>query len=161
MLVVPGLNVASGTSFVAVVGVCWVHEAREHVLGVELHGVAVVAGELAVERVARRRARRRLQLRRAARRQGRAHGLVKPNTTPTRDETRPTRDVQAGRTSILAFTRDYQKPGRLYYTLDLRYSTPAKGIGRAQPRVRRLAPVHAPRCTDEGDQRAKAGETSA
>jgi alpha-2-macroglobulin len=29
---------------------------------------------------------------------------------------------------VLAVTRDYAKPGRLYYTLDLRYTTPAKDI---------------------------------
>jgi len=33
-----------------------------------------------------------------------------------------------GKTSILAITRDYGRPGRLYYTLDLRYVTPAKEI---------------------------------
>ena len=56
-------------------------------------------------------------------------GLVKPNTTPTTaTKSVPLTAFKPGATSILAFTRDYQKPGRLYYTLDLRYLTPAKGI---------------------------------
>ena len=56
-------------------------------------------------------------------------GLVKPNTTPTTaTKSVPLTVFKPGTTSILAFTRDYQKPGRLYYTLDLRYLTPAKGI---------------------------------
>jgi uncharacterized protein YfaS (alpha-2-macroglobulin family) len=33
-----------------------------------------------------------------------------------------------GQASTLAVTRDYERPGRLYYTLDLRYVTPAKEI---------------------------------
>jgi uncharacterized protein YfaS (alpha-2-macroglobulin family) len=56
-------------------------------------------------------------------------GLVKPDTTPTTaTKSVPLTVFKPGTTSILAFTRDYQKPGRLYYTLDLRYMTPAKGI---------------------------------
>jgi uncharacterized protein YfaS (alpha-2-macroglobulin family) len=56
-------------------------------------------------------------------------GLVKPNTTPTTaTKLVPLAAFKPGTTSVLAFTRDYQKPGRLYYTLDLRYLTPAKGI---------------------------------
>ena len=56
-------------------------------------------------------------------------GLVKPNTTPTTaSKVVPLGTFKPGTTSILAFTRDYQKPGRLYYTLNLRYLTPAKGI---------------------------------
>jgi uncharacterized protein YfaS (alpha-2-macroglobulin family) len=56
-------------------------------------------------------------------------GLVKPNTTPTTaTKAVPLSTLKPGATSILAFTRDYQKPGRLYYTLNLRYVTPAKGI---------------------------------
>jgi len=56
-------------------------------------------------------------------------GLVKPNAAPTTAEKSvPLSAFKPGTTSILAFTRDYQKPGRLYYTLDLRYMTPAKGI---------------------------------
>ena len=56
-------------------------------------------------------------------------GLVKPNTTPTTAaKSIALSSFKPGTTSILAFTRDYQKPGRLYYTLDLRYMTPAKQI---------------------------------
>lgn len=56
-------------------------------------------------------------------------GLVKPNTTPTTaTKSVPLATFKPGTTSILAFTRDYGRPGRLYYTLDLRYMTPAKGI---------------------------------
>ncbi|MEK6208484.1 MAG: Ig-like domain-containing protein, partial [Chloroflexota bacterium] len=56
-------------------------------------------------------------------------GLVKPNTTPTTaTKAVPLSLFKPGTTSFLAFTRDYQRPGRLYYTLDLRYMTPAKGI---------------------------------
>ncbi|MGH2473170.1 MAG: alpha-2-macroglobulin family protein, partial [Candidatus Limnocylindria bacterium] len=56
-------------------------------------------------------------------------GFVKPSTAPTTaTKSVPLATLKPGTTSILAFTRDYQKPGRLYYTLNLRYVTPAKGI---------------------------------
>jgi len=56
-------------------------------------------------------------------------GLVKPSGAPTTaTKSVPLTAFKPGTTSILAFTRDYQKPGRLYYTLDLRYMTPAQGI---------------------------------
>ena len=56
-------------------------------------------------------------------------GLVKPNTTPmTSSKKLPLTTFTPGTTSLLSFTRDYGKPGRLYYTLDLRYMTPAQGI---------------------------------
>ena len=56
-------------------------------------------------------------------------GLVKPSTTPTTASTKlPLTGVTPGKTSLLAFTRDGTKPGRLYYTLDLRYATPARGV---------------------------------
>ena len=56
-------------------------------------------------------------------------GLVKPNTAPTTaSKTVPLATIKPGTTSLLAVTRDYQKPGRLYYTVDLRYVTPAKQI---------------------------------
>jgi uncharacterized protein YfaS (alpha-2-macroglobulin family) len=56
-------------------------------------------------------------------------GLVKPTGAPTTTtKSVPLTVFKPGTTSTLAFTRDYQKPGRLYYTLDLRYMTPAKGI---------------------------------
>ncbi|TMC43250.1 MAG: DUF11 domain-containing protein, partial [Chloroflexi bacterium] len=57
------------------------------------------------------------------------NGLVKPSGAPTTaTKSVPLTAFKPGTTSILAFTRDYQKPGRLYYTLDLRYMTPAQGI---------------------------------
>src|SRR5439155_1504862 len=56
-------------------------------------------------------------------------GLVKPNTTPmTSSKKLPLTTFTPGTTSLLSFTRDYGKPGRLYYTLDLRYMTPAQGV---------------------------------
>jgi len=56
-------------------------------------------------------------------------GLVKRSATPTAaGRELPLSALQPGTASILAITRDYAKPGRLYYTLDLRYVTPAKDI---------------------------------
>ena len=56
-------------------------------------------------------------------------GIVKPNTTPVASSKKlPLATFTPGTTSLLSFTRDYGKPGRLYYTLDLRYMTPAQGI---------------------------------
>ncbi len=56
-------------------------------------------------------------------------GLVKKSVTPTAAAKKlPLTTVTPGRTSILALTREYERPGRLYYTLDLRYVTPAKEI---------------------------------
>ena len=56
-------------------------------------------------------------------------GFVKPNAKPTTaTKAVPLSQFKPGTTSLLAFTRDYQRPGRLYYTLDLRYVTPAKAI---------------------------------
>lgn len=40
----------------------------------------------------------------------------------------PLTDFTAGKTSVLTFLRDFNKPGRLYYTLNLRYLTPAPGV---------------------------------
>jgi uncharacterized protein YfaS (alpha-2-macroglobulin family) len=40
----------------------------------------------------------------------------------------PLGTLHPGKSSIVSFTRDYGRPGRLYYTLDLRYVTPAKDI---------------------------------
>jgi alpha-2-macroglobulin len=56
-------------------------------------------------------------------------GLMRRSATPTAAQ----KDLSLerftpGTTSILAVTRDYAKAGRLYYTLDLRYVTPAKEI---------------------------------
>ena len=56
-------------------------------------------------------------------------GLVKPNVAPTTAEKKvPLAIVKPGTTSLVSFTRDFNKPGRLYYTLDLRYVTPAKEV---------------------------------
>jgi hypothetical protein len=40
----------------------------------------------------------------------------------------PLTTFRPGAFSLLALSREFAKPGRLYYTLDLRYVTPAKGI---------------------------------
>jgi len=56
-------------------------------------------------------------------------GLMKKSAAPTVAEKQlPLATLRPGTSSILAFTRDYGKPGRLYYRLDLRYVTPAKDI---------------------------------
>jgi uncharacterized protein YfaS (alpha-2-macroglobulin family) len=56
-------------------------------------------------------------------------GLVLRSGRPTAaGRELPLATFTPGRSSLLAFTRDYGKPGRLYYTLDLRYVTPAKEI---------------------------------
>ncbi|TMK27858.1 MAG: hypothetical protein E6G64_11325 [Actinobacteria bacterium] len=56
-------------------------------------------------------------------------GLVKPSATPTTAAKKvPLTDVTPGKTSLLAFAREGGKSGRLYYTLDLRYVIPAKGV---------------------------------
>ncbi len=34
-----------------------------------------------------------------------------------------------GQVGLVSFDRDFARPGRLYYTLDLRYTTPAKDVG--------------------------------
>jgi alpha-2-macroglobulin len=55
-------------------------------------------------------------------------GLVKPGADPVEGATRiPLSQVTPGKTSLLALDRSGAK-GRLYYTLDLRYQTPAKDI---------------------------------
>lgn len=40
----------------------------------------------------------------------------------------PLTDFTAGKASMIAFLRDFESPGRLYYTLNLRYLTPAKEV---------------------------------
>jgi len=56
-------------------------------------------------------------------------GAVKPSSTPTSDATRvPLASITPGKTSILAVQREFAKSGRLYYTLDLRYTTPAQNV---------------------------------
>lgn len=56
-------------------------------------------------------------------------GLVRRGE-PLKDAkaTVPLSNFRAGETSIIAFLRDFDRPGRLYYTLNLRYLTPAKEI---------------------------------
>jgi uncharacterized protein YfaS (alpha-2-macroglobulin family) len=56
-------------------------------------------------------------------------GLVRKGAAPasaTRDL--PLATLTPGTTSRLAFTRDYSRPGRLYYAVNLRYTTPATDI---------------------------------
>jgi hypothetical protein len=55
-------------------------------------------------------------------------GLVKPGATASAKKSLPLTTLTPGKTNLLAFRRDQAKPGRLYYTLDLRYVTPAKEI---------------------------------
>ncbi|MGH2492668.1 MAG: alpha-2-macroglobulin family protein, partial [Candidatus Limnocylindria bacterium] len=56
-------------------------------------------------------------------------GLVKRSATPTAaGKELSLATLTPGQSSILAVTRDYGRPGRLYYTLDLRYVTPAKEV---------------------------------
>jgi hypothetical protein len=55
-------------------------------------------------------------------------GLVKPGPAPVEGATKiPLAQITPGKTSLLALDRSASK-GRLYYTLDLRYQTPAKDI---------------------------------
>jgi uncharacterized protein YfaS (alpha-2-macroglobulin family) len=55
-------------------------------------------------------------------------GLVKPGGSPVEGATKiPLDTITPGKTSLLALDRSGAK-GRLYYTLDLRYQTPAKDI---------------------------------
>jgi uncharacterized protein YfaS (alpha-2-macroglobulin family) len=56
-------------------------------------------------------------------------GQVKASSVPTTDNGRiPLTTVTPGKTSLLSVEREFTKSGRLYYTLDLRYMTPAKDI---------------------------------
>jgi uncharacterized protein YfaS (alpha-2-macroglobulin family) len=56
-------------------------------------------------------------------------GLVKRSSAPTvAGKQVSLATLRPGKSSVLAVTRDYARPGRLYYTLDLRYATPAKDI---------------------------------
>ena len=58
---------------------------------------------------------------------------------------RPLTELEAGTRSIVSIERDLDAPGRLYYTLDLRYLTPAAGIEALKPRRGRVARVHSAR----------------
>jgi uncharacterized protein YfaS (alpha-2-macroglobulin family) len=56
-------------------------------------------------------------------------GLVKPTGTPATGATQiPLSTLTPGKTSILAVQREFAKTGRLYYTVDLRYTTPAQNV---------------------------------
>jgi hypothetical protein len=56
-------------------------------------------------------------------------GHVKKSTTPTEASLKiPLTQVTPGKTSIFDVQRDLVKTGRLYYTLDLRYMTPAVNV---------------------------------
>jgi uncharacterized protein YfaS (alpha-2-macroglobulin family) len=56
-------------------------------------------------------------------------GLVRKAGTPVSAERAlPLTTLTPGTASRLAFTRDYSRPGRLYYSVNLRYVTPAKAV---------------------------------
>jgi uncharacterized protein YfaS (alpha-2-macroglobulin family) len=55
-------------------------------------------------------------------------GLVQKGAPSADARTLPLSTLVPGKASVLEVTRDYAKPGRLYYTLDLRYTTPARDI---------------------------------
>ncbi len=56
-------------------------------------------------------------------------GLVKPGE-PLKDAAKDVAltDFTPGKVALLAFLRDFEKQGRLYYALNLRYLTPAKDV---------------------------------
>jgi hypothetical protein len=56
-------------------------------------------------------------------------GLVKPGQPPvTESKTVPLSGMKAGTAALVEFARELGKPGRLYYTMNLRYVTPAKDV---------------------------------
>ena len=56
-------------------------------------------------------------------------GLVKPGQPPlSESKPIPLTGLKAGTTALVEFARELGKPGRLYYTMNLRYVTPAKDI---------------------------------
>jgi len=56
-------------------------------------------------------------------------GTVAKGTPPATGSGQvPLGALRPGRPSALAITRDYDRPGRLYYTVDLRYTTPAATV---------------------------------
>ena len=55
-------------------------------------------------------------------------GLAQPGAPATAERTIPLTDLTLGAMDQLAFERELGGPGRLYYTLDLRYVTPAHDI---------------------------------
>jgi hypothetical protein len=56
-------------------------------------------------------------------------GLVKQGE-PLKDARKdvPLADFEPGKVSLVAFLRDFERQGRLYYTMNLRYLTPAKEV---------------------------------
>ena len=56
-------------------------------------------------------------------------GLVKQGE-PLKDAGKdlPLTDFEPGKVSLVAFLRDFERQGRLYYTMNLRYLTPAKDV---------------------------------
>jgi uncharacterized protein YfaS (alpha-2-macroglobulin family) len=56
-------------------------------------------------------------------------GLVKPGSGPvTASKTVPLSGLKAGTAELVEFARELNKPGRLYYAMNLRYLTPAKDV---------------------------------
>ena len=56
-------------------------------------------------------------------------GLVKPGQAPVSEsKTIPLSGMKAGTAALVEYARELGKPGRLYYTMNLRYVTPAKDI---------------------------------
>jgi uncharacterized protein YfaS (alpha-2-macroglobulin family) len=56
-------------------------------------------------------------------------GSVRATEAPkTATTSIPLTALSRGQPNLIAFTRDYAQPGRLYYTMNLRYVTPAKEI---------------------------------
>jgi uncharacterized protein YfaS (alpha-2-macroglobulin family) len=55
-------------------------------------------------------------------------GLVRKGAAAAATRDLPLATLTPGKASRLAFTRDYGRPGRLYYAVNLRYVTPAKDV---------------------------------
>lgn len=56
-------------------------------------------------------------------------GLVKPGEAAvSASKTEPLSGMRAGEVALVEFAREMGKPGRLYYTMNLRYVTPAKEV---------------------------------
>jgi len=87
-------------------------------------------------------------------------GLVKPGeATKTNSNKLPLSGFKAGETSLLTFVREFARPGRLYYTLNFRYFTPAKEVEAVN---RGFAVSHEYTKLDDPTQKitsAKLGET--
>ena len=56
-------------------------------------------------------------------------GLVKPGQAPLSESKKvPLSTMTAGKVALVEFARELGRPGRLYYTMNLRYLTPAKEV---------------------------------